>query len=453
MRIFLVLLLLVCASCSLEPKYSAPKIQVELAEIDKSKGRVSEIAWQEFFMHYDLKRVVDIALKNNRDLKIADLNMDVAQKNHAIRVSDLLPNINGGASYSSRNLPSSFSRFTASKQYSVNVAVLSYELDLFNRLGSLKRSALEEYLASKEARKTIKIALVSEVVEAYLNLVLDRELLKISKASSYLQGQRYDLVRKRYKAGAASINDELKARVDRENTKIDYEDYKNRVLEDENKLLNLMASYDRKLLPADNIRILSIKAREKMLNFVASKALLQRPDIIQAEHKLKSSNALIGAARASFFPSITLSGDYGYTSLDLDNLLDSSSWNFMPQINVPIFTGGKNQAMLDIAKLRKKVEIVNYEQIIQNAFEETSNALGLRKTIAFQTKSFANILKSKSSLYKISKRNKRYGFVSKIDVLEARLDYLASKRLYLRSEKDYFVSLVNIYKSLGGGTI
>ena len=452
MRIFLVLLSLMAASCSLEPKYSAPKIEVELPNIDDSQVKISEVPWQEFFKNYDLKRIIDIALKNNRDLKVADLNMSVAKKNHSIRVADLLPNINGGASYNRRNLPSSFSRFTANKQYSVNVAVLSYELDFFGRLRSLKSSALEDYLASEEARKTIKLALISEVVDGYLNLVLDREILEIAKEKRDLQILRHELIRKRYKAGAANINEELKARVEVENSKIYYEDYKNRVFEDENKLLNLMATYDKDLLPNKNIRILKIKAEEKLLEFVASKSLLQRPDIRRSEHELKSSNAIIGAARAAFFPNITLSGDYGYTSLDMDSLLDSSSWNFMPQINVPIFSGGKNKAMLDIAKLRKKVEIVKYEQVIQNAFEETSNALELRKTVAFQTKSFANILKSKSKLYNISKRNKRHGLVSKIDVLSAKIGYLEAKTIYLRSEKDYFVSLVNIYKSLGGGS-
>ncbi|MBL6664315.1 MAG: TolC family protein [Rickettsiales bacterium] len=452
MRILAIGLLLFVLSCSLEPKYEAPQVDVNLKEFEKGSVRVSEVSWQEFFGSYDLKRVIDIVLKNNRDLKIGDLNIGVAKKNHAIRISDLLPNINAGASYTRRKLPGSFSRFAASRQYNVNLASLSYELDFFGRLRSLKSSALEDYLASQEARKSIQLSLISEAVDSYLNLILDRELLLMLKSSVALQELRYDLIRKRYNNGVSKVTEEIAARIELENVKINYEDYKNRVLEDENQLLNLMASYDRDLLPDENIRILRVKAREELLEFVVSKTLLQRPDIQQAEHNLRSANALIGASRAAFFPSITLSGDYGYTSVEFENLFDSSTWNFMPQINVPIFNAGRNQATLDIAKLRKNVEVVKYEQVIQNAFEETLNALQLRKTLAFQTKSYGNILKSKERLLNITKKNKQYGLASKIDVLEARLGYLEAKRAYLQSEKDYFVSLVNIYKALGGGS-
>lgn len=451
MRILLVALLFI-SSCSFEPKYKAPEVEANLSEVNKESVGVVEVSWQEFFDHYDLKRIIDYVLRNNRDLKVADLNIGIAKENHAIRVGDLLPQVNGGAAYNRRNLPGGFARFTAATQYSVNLAVLSYELDLFGKLRSLKKSALEDYLASYEARKTIKLALISETVESYLNLVLDREILSIVESQLNLQESRYDLIFKRYKNGVSNVTEEIAARVDLENAKISYEDYKNRVLEDENALLNLMGSYDKDLLPDENMSILRIKAKEQLLEFVVSKSLLKRPDILQAEHRLKSVNALIGAARAAFFPSITLSGDYGYTSFELDNLFSSNSWNFTPKINIPIFQGGKNKATLDIAILRKEVEVVNYEQAIQNAFEETLNALELRKTLAFQTQSFARILASKSKLYEISKMNQRYGTASKIDILEAEINYLEAKKVYLQSEKDYFVSLTNVYKSLGGGS-
>ena len=453
MKILLILSLFLLSSCNLKPKYEAPEIKVTLPEIKSDKVHITEVSWQEFFDDEELKVFINRVLMNNNELKVANLNIDLLKKNHAISIADLLPKINAGGQYSRRNVPGSFRRFTATRQYNLNVALLSYELDFFGRLRNLKESALENYLASKEARKIIKLSLISQAVDGYLTLVLDRELLKISQASLGLQQLRYDLINKRYQAGVANVSDELTARLAVQNAKIDLEEDKNKVLKDENRLLNLLSSYDRALLPVQDVRILHIKSREDLLEFVVSKTLLQRPDIIQAENRLRSANALVGVARAAFFPSISLSGDYGYASLELDNLTDSSSWNFVPKINVPLFDGGKNKATLDIAKLRKEVEIINYEQVIQNAFEETFNALQDRKTLAFQAKSFAKILKSKSMLFKLAKRNKKHGLVSKIEVIEAKLAYLEAKRSYLRSEKDYSVSLVNIYKAFGGGTM
>lgn len=453
-RLLLLSLFILLFCCRLDPKYQAPKIEAPLIIDDRdSKKKISEILWQEFFLDDDLKRIIEIVIKNNRDLKIADLNLELAKKNHAISISNLLPQVELSGNYDRQGVPRVFNNFFLTRQYRLNANLLSYELDFFGKLRSLKESALQDYFATQEARKIIKLSLIYEAVDAYLQLILDREILAISEDISLLNRGRYKLILQRYKNGIAKVSDSLAAKIDYENAKISYDDYLNLVEIDKNNLLRLMASYDQKLLPGESLKLLKIKASEDLLEFVASDALLQRPDVKMAEYNLKSQNAKIGAARAAFFPSISLSANYGYTSVELNDLFNNRTWIFSPSINLPIFRGGLNKANLDIAKLRKIVQIENYENVIQISFEETKNALEERKRLAFQTKSYAKILGSKYRLYKIARKNKKYGYASSIDVIEAKLEYLLARKSYLTSEKDYFMSLAKIYKAFGGGSI
>lgn len=438
-------------SCNFEPRYKSPKIEAPLEKVSQSQAK--NISWQKFFNHQDLKRIIELVIKNNRDLKLADLNLEIARKNHAISIADLLPQIDAGASYVERGVPSQFSRFMAPRQFGANVSLVSYEIDFFGRLRNLKKSSLQQYLASNEAKNTIKISLISQTVDSYSNLVLDREILEIIKENLKFQEKRFSLINKRYKNGISSENEFLTSKIELETLKIEYQNYQNLIINDENNLLSLVASYKKDTLPDKDISILDIKTNENLLEFIPSTSLLSRPDILQAEYNLKSANANIGSARAAFFPSISLTGTYGYGSTDLSNLFETKSWNFSPEINLPIFSGGRNVANLKIANLRKKSEIINYEKAIQNAFSETLNALEQRKTLKTQLDSYGEILVSKLKLYEISIERKKYGMVSEIDVLSAKIECLNAKRNYLKTKKDYLVSLVNIYKAFGGGIV
>lgn len=445
------LLVVFVQSCNLEPKYNKPKIEAPLEE--SSQQKTVDISWKNFFEHDDLKRVIELVVKNNRDLELADLNLEIARKNHAISIADLLPQINATGTYTERGVPSQFSRFMAPRQFGASVSLASYEIDFFGRLRNLKKSALQQYLASNEAKNTVKISLIAQTVDSYSNLVLDREILEIIKENLSFEEKRFGLINERYKNGISSENDFLTAKIALEVLKIEYQDYQNLIINDENNLLNLTASYKRKILPQKDISILDIKADETLLEFVPSNSLLSRPDILQAEYNLKSANANIGSARAAFFPSISLTGSYGYGSTDLSTLFDTKSWNFSPTVNLPIFSGGRNVANLKISNLRKKSEIVNYEKAIQSAFTETLNVLEQRKTLKTQLDSYSEILVSKLKLYEIMTASQKQGMANEIDVLSAKIECLTAKRSFLKAKKDYLVSLVNVYKAFGGGVI
>lgn len=440
------------SSCSLAPKYNRPDAPVPLiASHSPSKKKISIISWQEFFQSSDLNRVIRLALDNNRDLKIANLNIELAQQTYGVARSNLLPTINASGSQTTQGVPSAFAGFTPRKQYRANLALAAYEVDFFGRLRNLKKTAFEDYLATEQARNVTQIALISQTANTYAQLLLDSQILEIAQENMLVQSDRYKFSEKRYKQGIDSQDDLLNAQALIEGAKLSVANYQKLVEQDEHLLMLLAGSFDRKILPQDS-NLDKIAINENLLDFVSSESLLSRPDIQQAEHNLKGANANIGAARAAFFPSITLTGTYGYGSADLSSLLDSKTWVFTPQINLPIFTGGRNMANLKLANLRKQVEVVAYEKAIQTAFSESLDQLAERKSLVKQLKSYDKILQAKQKSYDISEFKHKKGINSALAVLDAKLAMLAAKQNQLVSKKEYIANLVTLYKVLGGGS-
>jgi len=451
-RILSILLILITlSSCTMAPKYVRPKADVPFKEENGNKTKISNISWEEFFKSTDLQRVIKLALENNRDLRVANLNIESVQANYGIVRSSLFPTINATASETRQGVPSAFARFTPKKQFRANITLTSYEIDFFGRLRSLKKSAMEDFLASEQARNVIKITLISETVNAYAQLLLDRQLLKIAEENLEAQNKKYKFSELRYKNGIDSQFSLLNAETLLEASKTNYETYAKLVEQDENALMLLTGSFDKKTLPK-NITINDIEIAENLLSFIASEELLSRPDIKQAEHNLKSANANIGAARAAFFPSITLTGSYGYGTNNLSNLFSSKSWSFTPQINLPIFTGGRNSANLDMANIRKKIEIASYEKAIQTAFRESLDQIAQRQSVSNQLKSYNKILEAKKKSYDISIARHLEGINSTPNVLDDEIYLLAAKQNQALIKKEYISNLVAIYKVLGGGS-
>lgn len=448
---FVIAILLINSSCTMAPWYKKPKVDLPFADATSDKQKIALISWQQYFASDDLKRVIQLALDNNRDLRVANINIESAQGAYGVSRANLLPAVGAAVSETRQGVPSAFASFIPKRQFRANLTLTSYEVDFFGRLRSLKKSAAEDFLATEEARNVTKISLICETANAYAQLILDRELLEVAKENLQAQTNRYKFVERRYKNGIDSQTDLLNATALIENSKINFENYQKLVEQDKAALMLLTGVFDEKSLPQISA-INDIKINEDLLDFVPSQSLLLRPDIKQAEHALKSANANIGAARAAFFPSISLTGNYGYGSRDLDTLFDAKSWTFAPQINLPIFSGGRNFANLTIANARKKIEIANYEKAIQAAFREALDQLAERKSISNQLNSYDEILKARQKNYDFSEKKHKVGINSALNVLDDQLTFLAAKQARATAKKEYLANLITLYKVMGGGS-
>jgi outer membrane protein, multidrug efflux system len=441
------------SACTLAPKYNRPKVELPITQLENaSKKKVTIISWQEYFQSPDLHRAIQTALFNNRDLRVANLNIESAQATHGIERSNLLPSINATASETKQGVPAAFASFMPRRQFRANLSLASYEIDFFGRLRSLKKSAQEDFLASKQARNVTKISLITETANSYLQLLLDRELLKIAEETLRAQTDKYKFIEMRYKVGIDSQSDLLNGESVIEEAKSNFEIYKKLVKQDENALMLLMGVFDRSALPQDEVVLSDVKIKEELLDFIPSEALFSRPDVLQAEHELKSANANIGAARAAFFPSITLTGNYGYASREMTTLFDSKTWAFTPQINMPLFAGGRNVYNLKLADLRKKVEIAQYEKAIQTAFRESLDQLAEREAVKSQMESADKILTNKKKLNDISNLKHEVGISSSLNVIEDKINFLTATQNQIIAKKDCMANLITLYKVMGGGS-
>ncbi len=442
------------ASCvSMAPKYKTPDAPVPFASVKVTgKKKIAMVSWREYFQSPDLQRIIQLALDHNRDLKVAALNIEVAEGTHGVARSSLLPSINGTAYETRQGVPSGFAGFTPKKQFRANVGFTSYEVDFFGRLQSLKKSALEDFLATEEAHNVMQISVISETANAYAQLLLDWQLLKISKENMETQSERFAYCELRYKNGIDSQSTLLNAQALVEAAKSTYESYKKIVAQDKNALMTLTGVFNESSLPQDVTSLSDILIAEDLLDYITSDNLLLRPDIKQAEHNLIGANANIGAARAAFFPSITLTGTYGYGSKSLDTLWDNRSWTFTPQINIPLFSGGRNIANLDIANARKQIQIVKYEKAIQTAFREALDQLAERKFIVSQLNSYDKILDARKKSYNISESKHTLGIMSALDVLDTKIAFLTAAQSQATSKKEYLTNLITLYKVMGGGS-
>ncbi len=447
----LIMICSMCFSCTMEPRYKKPKADLPFQEKDSNKKKITEISWQDFFQSEDLQRIINLALKNNRDLKTANLNIKLAQENYDITRSNLLPTINATGYETRQKAISGFASFMPKRQFRASLSATSYEIDFFGRLRSLKKSAMENYLATKEAERVLKISLIAETVNAYAQYLLDNEILKITEENLNAQGERLKYIEARYKHGINSQLDLINANSLIETARINHETYKKLLEQDKNILMNLAGVFNDEAVP--KIASLNdIKINEESLDFAPSESLLTRPDIQQAEHNLKSANANIGAARAAFFPSITLTSSYGYGSRDLASLFQGRTWVFTPQINLPIFSGGRNIAALKSANINKEIEIAQYEKAIQTAFREVLDELAERKAISQQLKSFDKILSGQTKSYSISQKKHKYGASSGLEILDYKITMLNSRQNHAIAKKEYIANLINLYKTMGGGS-
>jgi multidrug efflux system outer membrane protein len=454
------------AGCStMAPTYKQPAAPVSSTwpngpaykEVQAGAGEkaVADIAWQEFFVDPQLRKLIALALENNRDLRVAALNIERSQALYQIQRADLLPKLDASAGASFQRVPETLSgtgRAMTTEQYSVGLGVASYELDLFGRVRSLKDQALEQYLATEQAQRSVQISLVSQVATTYLALAADRERLQLAKETLKSQQLSYQLTRSRYEAGVSSALDLHQAQTTVDTARVDIARFTTLMAQDENALILVVGSpIPPDLLPQSLSETLT--SLKDITLGLPSDVLLTRPDILQAEGQLKGVNANIGAARAAFFPRITLVSSIGFGSDDLAGLFKPGSfaWKFAPQITLPIFDGGSNRANLKVAEVDRDIAVAQYEKAIQIAFREVADALAQRGTIDDQMAAQQSLTNATAESYRLSNARYEKGVDSYLTVLDSQRSLYGAQQNLINTRLIRLSNLVTLYKVLGGG--
>jgi multidrug efflux system outer membrane protein len=458
------LLLLVFNGCTLAPDYLRPTMpvadiipgldagQLESARGDQKVAKVSELGWRNVFTDPLLQQLIETALTNNRDLRETVLNVEAYQAQYRIQRSTLLPTIAGNG-YGLKQRGLGGTNHLTNEAYALEVGTTAYELDLYGRVRNLKDQALEQYLAMQETHKSATISLIAEVAKSYLTWLTDRELLQISEDTRKNEEESYTLIEQRTKAGVANELELAQARTSLETVKANLALYRRQVAQDLHYLTLLTGTPLPGFLLNDAGSLSDLAPLSVMPATLSSTVLLERPDIMAAEHQLIGANANIGAARAAFFPRVSLTASAGVISSDLSDLFDggSGSWLFSPTISLPIFTAGKLKAELDVAKITKEIDVARYEKAIQTAFREVSDSLVARDTYRDQIRAQKANLQANEDYYTLARERYQQGVDSFLVLLDAQRSLYSSRQNYLSLNLAELANQVNLYKVLGGG--
>ncbi|MGH7950780.1 MAG: efflux transporter outer membrane subunit [Limisphaerales bacterium] len=451
------------AGCTMIPKYHQPPAPISKSWPKNSgvknqaaqTNAVADIGWREFFQDARLQSLIGLALTNNRDLRVAMLNVEQTRAQYRIQRAALVPVGNLNASGTRQRIAYGYAgggSGTTYSQYSVELGVSSYELDLFGRVRSLKRAALENYFASVENRKSAQIALVAEVANQYLN---ERELdeqLKMTQQTLAAVQNSYNLIKASYDAGVSSELDLRSAAAQVETAKVNAASYERQRDQAQNALVLLVGEPLPKDLPPPQ----SLNKENLLTDLppgLPSDLLQRRPDILAAEHTLKAANADIGAARAAFFPTITLTGGGGTASTALEGLFAPGSqvWNFSPQINWPIFALGTAKDELDAIKAGKLIQVADYEKAIQTAFREVSDDLVAKKFLDEQLADGNALVDDQQHRYDLADARYKNGVDNYLTVLTAQQDLYSAQQNLIATQFARLSNLISLYQSLGGG--
>ncbi|MDY0350331.1 MAG: efflux transporter outer membrane subunit [Desulfobulbaceae bacterium] len=457
--------ILIAGGCTLAPEYSQPPAPVPAEwpqgdaylppAAEEEATMVPELSWQEFFADPRLRAVIGMALENNRDLRLAALNVEQARALYGVQRAELLPAVNvsagGGKQRRSADLIGSGEQRTR-EQYSIDLGVAAWEIDFFGHLRSLKDQALQEYLATEEARRSVRIALIAEVAGAYLALAADRENMQLSASTLEAQQESYDLVHKLFSAGVATELDLRQAQIPVETARRNLALYTQQVAQDEN-ALQLLAGrpVPQELLPENLAAIVPI---QDIFPGMSSDVLLQRPDIVAAEHQLKGAHAFIGAARAAFFPRIALTAAIGTASDDLSGLFGSGTgtWSFTPQIVMPIFDA-RTWAAYRVSETEREIALARYERSIQTAFREVADALAQQGTIDEQLSAQQALTEAAAESYRLSRTRYEKGVDSYLAVLDSQRSLYTAQQGLIITRFSRLANLVTLYRVLGGGIL
>lgn len=447
-------------ACTMAPDYKRPALPV--AQTWSTPGAepagsvtAADLDWRQVLLDPRLQGVVDLALAQNRDLRVAVLNIERARAQYGVQRSALFPSVNGVLSETRARTPGSVSptgAATDTETYSATIGFTAYELDLFGRVRSLNAAALQSYLATQETSRSVRIALIAETANAWLTLAADQDRLALARDTLDTREQSLRLIRQRVDGGAGSLLDLRNAETLAETARSDVAVFTAQVAQDRNALV-LLAGGE---VPADLLPTGGIAAAQILADLPAglpSDVLVRRPDVLAAEHQLRGANANIGAARAAFFPRISLTGSTGSASGDLDDLFksDTGSWSFAPQISLPIFAGGANLANLNISKANRDIAVATYEKTVQTAFREVSDALSVRATVADRVASQERLVNAAADSQRLSQDRREAGLDSALAVLDSQRTLYGAQQGLITARLARATNLVTLYKTLGGG--
>jgi len=457
------------AGCSLIPHYDRPDMpttaEYPTGPAFTGRGVTSggvaawDLGWRDFFVDPVLQDLIALSLANNRDLRVAAENVVAARAQYEVQHASLFPTIDAvGSADFAREAPGQEGTSTPLhlNAYSLGLSTVSYELDLFGKIRSLSTEAKEKYFSLSETRQSTRISLVASVASAYLTLLADRDALRISIQTAEAQQRSFDLTTLTLTQGAGTMLTVAQAETTLRTAQASVEQYTRQVAQDLDEIVLLAGA----TLP-DGLQT-RMMAQEGLATEAAfpslpaglpSDLLQRRPDIRAAEHTLLAANADIGAARAAFFPSVTLTGSGGTASGGLAKLFGAgtASWLFEPQFSVPIFDAGTNFANLDYSKVQKRIEIANYEKAIQSAFHDVSDALAGRATYTRQLAAEAKLVDADQRYYNIAKMRSDAGADTYLNVLVAQTSLFSAQINLVTLKLAEQQNLVTLYKSLGGG--
>ncbi|KRC26132.1 AdeC/AdeK/OprM family multidrug efflux complex outer membrane factor [Acidovorax sp. Root217] len=453
--------LLLSGCANLAPHYERPAAVVPAvypaasADGPADVPAMASLVWGDFFADAKLRRLIELALANNRDLRVAILNIEQARAQYRVQDAQMLPSINAAGSGTAARTPPGLSGTGAavtSHQYSANLGVSAYELDLFGRVRNLSDQALQQFLATEQARHATQISLVGEVTTAYLTWAADLERLALACETLRSQGESYRLTQTRFELGAASALTLRQLQTSVESARVDLARYTGQVAQDRNALALLLGAQVPQALEPDALGD-TLNALPELPAGVPSDLLLRRPDLLQSEHQLKAATANIGAARAAFYPRISLTATAGSGSADLSGLFKagSGSWSFIPQISLPIFDGGANQANLDSAVAARDIAVAQYEKAIQTAFREVADALAQRSAVGDQLQAQTALVQGSGEVLQMSQARFDRGVDSYLDVLDAQRTWYSARQALIGTRLARLSNGVTLYKALGGG--
>ncbi len=439
--------------CSLIPEYQRPAAPVPAQYPQGGVYRTAPTSdWQGVFQDPALQQLIDTALVNNRDLRVAALNVEAFQAQYRIQRADLFPAVSATGAGKRQRLPGDVTgtgKPAITSSYSATLGISAYELDLFGRVRSLSEQAMLTYLGTEQARRSAQLSLVANVANAYLTWRADQELLALAEQTLAADEHSWQLTSRSKTAGKASALDVVQARTSVESTRASVARYARQVAQDLNNLSLLVGGAVDEHLPA---RPLATDLVARVPAGLPSDLLQRRPDILQAEYQLQAANANIGAARAAFFPSVTLTANAGSASTELSGLFKggSGTWTFQPQINLPIFNAGSLRASLDYAKLQKDIGVAQYEKSIQTAFQEVADGLAARQTFTDQLDAQRDFVAANQAYYDLAQHRYRSGVDSNLTFLDAQRSLFSAQQALIVDRLAQLVAEVNLYTALGG---
>lgn len=459
---------LALAGCSLAPKYERPAAPVpaqypaQIGPLNSNVAPVSgvsysaDLGWSEFFTDPQLRALIALSLANNRDMRVAVERVEEARAQYGIAQSDRLPTFGiGGNAQITRN-PEALrvngaESDSVTRYYQAGVGMTAFELDFFGRIKNLSEAAYQQYLATEQARRTVHINLVAQVAEAYFRLRTAQQLEILAEKTLQSRQNTYSLAKARFDAGVASALDLSQAKTQLDSVRADRASLERAQAQAQNALHLLLGA----ALPADLPKA-AVFGRDQVLAAIPvglpSDLLERRPDIMSAENVLLSANANIGAARAAFFPNISITGLLGFASPQLGGLFSSGNrfWQFTPQLQMPIFSGGVS-GNLELAEARKNIAVAQYEKSIQTAFREVADALAGEATYDNQLNALRSLEASAAETLKLATLRYETGIDSFLQVQNAEVDLYSAQQAFYQTGMESLLNRVELYKALGGG--